>query len=63
MTLSLGLGYDNPPLDNSTDGGISESAPEGEHLLLASGCLTALIIGTYLSWNVLWHLKVKFFHC
>ena len=45
------------------DGGIVDWAPEEKNILLASGCLSALIIGTYLSWNVLWHLKVKFFHC
>ena len=35
----------------------------GGHLLLTTGGLLALILGTYLSWNVLWHLKVKLFHC
>ena len=50
--------------NNSSDcGGIVDSAPEEKHILLASGCIAALIIGTYISWNALWHLKVKFFHC
>ena len=49
--------------DIGGDGGIADSAPEEKQILLAIGCLSALIIGTYLSWNVLWHLKVRLFYC
>ena len=66
MTLNNSIGGDGGigcDGDIGGDGGIADSAPEVKQILLASGCLSALIIGTYLSWNVLWHLKVKFFHC
>ena len=50
---------------NNSDGGTVDSEDwwHGRHLLLTSGCLLALIIGSYLSWNVLWHLKVRLFYC
>ena len=50
-------------LNNITNSCAREEASEVHHLLLASACLSSLVLGTYLSFNVLWHLKVRLFYC